>query len=390
MEFLGIRCDEMRGQRNVPYKARLCILKIFAEMGPCLSFKELYKQYKLGGKGYLRNVIRYLEDKGFIRRVVDASGEERFCLTAKGGVIAFLDPPCPDLFLAGADVALQVAYEAGVRVNWLLSAGRYWRSGVFRGFERDFWYARRVAELLFLDSGAQQFYRRFRGFSYPYTARQYLDFAELLGVDLIATLDLPLDILTPRGLSVSEGVRRTVELGVEVISEAERRGLLHKVVPVLQGYNSPSQWLECLDLYKQHGVTPQRFKLWGVGSLCMAKSSNLTYTVLLELKKALGDAGIHVFGINLKHLRKAFNLINSYDTSAWVYWAKIDGAVLVWSSRRRAFVHLQARTDHRYDTRTLLDINLRQVITMHEWLCKQLVDNHNANNNLYFTRAPSF
>ena len=283
------------------------------------------------------------------------------------------DLRCPLLFLAGADSALRVASESGVRVNWLLSAGRYWRGGGFRGYECDLFYAKGLGGLIFLDSGAQQFYRKFRGFSYPYTAGEYIRLAVGMGVDLVATLDLPLDLLVPRGMSVAEGIKRTVELGVGVVAEAENLGMLHKVVPVLQGYDDPSQWLECLDLYKQHGITPSRFRTWGVGSLCMARSRRLVESVIREIRRALGEgAKIHVFGLSLNHLRRVYGLIDSYDTSAWVYWAKIDGAVLVWSPRKRAFIHLQVRDGKRYDTEELMEANLLQIIEMHKWLCEQL------------------
>jgi hypothetical protein len=277
---------------------------------------------------------------------------------------------CPALFLAGADAALRVALGLGVRpLNWLLSAGRYWGGVRFSG-GLDIIYARRLGGLLFLDSGAQQFYSRFDR-SYPYTPRQYLDFALSIGADLIATLDLPLDILAPRGLGVWEGVRGTVELGVEVVALAERAGVLSRVVPVLQGYSDPSQWLECLDLYRQHGVTPQRFKLWGVGSLCMARSSKLVEGVVRNVRRALGDGvRIHVFGISMDTLRRVYSMIDSYDTSAWVYWAKMDGAVLVWSSRRRAFIHLQPREGHRYGTEDLMEVNLKSILEMHSDLCR--------------------
>jgi hypothetical protein len=272
--------------------------------------------------------------------------------------------------LAGADAALRVAVESGVRpLNWLLSAGRYWGGGRFR-HSKDFEMARSLGGLIFLDSGAQQFYAKFKGDRYPYTPAQYLDFAiNVVGADLVATLDLPLDILAPRGMPVAEGIRKTVEYGVEVVALAERRGVLDRVVPVLQGFDDPSQWLESLDLYKEHGITPQRFKLWGVGSICMMRSPRMVEKVLSAVGKALGDVKMHVFGISMNALRRVFSLIDSYDTSTWVYWAKVDGAILVWSRRRRAFIHLQARDGKRYPTEDLMEVNLRQVLEMHGDLC---------------------
>jgi hypothetical protein len=280
-----------------------------------------------------------------------------------------MDPPCPEIYLAGADAALRVAVESGIRpLNWLLSAGRYWSGGKFKRSE-DFKMARSLGGSLFLDSGAQQFYAKFSD-RYPYTPAQYLDFAlNVVGADLIATLDLPLDILAPRGLPVAEGIRKTVEYGVEVAALAEKLGALDKVVPVLQGFDDPSQWLESLDLYRQHGITPRRFGLWGLGSICMMRSPRLVESIVSEVKRALGGAKIHVFGISMNSLRRVFRAVDSYDTSAWVYWAKKDGAALVWSRRRGAFIHLQARDGKRYSTEDLLEVNLRQILDMHRDLC---------------------
>jgi len=116
----------------------------------------------------------------------------------------------------------------------------------------------------------------------------------------------------------------------------------------------------------------------------MVRSARLTEAVLAEVRRALGSgASIHVFGIDLGHMRRVYGLVDSYDTSAWVYWAKADGAVLVWSPRRGAFVHLQARDGKRYDTETLLDLNLRQVLAMHEWLCRQATAPREGGGTLY-------
>jgi hypothetical protein len=377
-QLLDVKCDE-RSLRK-PMSARLCILRVFALRGPCLSFRELFNEYKRGGKGYFRRVLSFLVERGFVKEV----GGGMYCLTVKGLSIAQRDPPCPTLFLAGADNALKVALNLDFRpLNWLLSAGRYWRGGRFV-YSSDFRLARSLGGLLFLDSGAQQFYSKFRGSGYPYTARQYLDFALTVRADLIATLDLPLDILTSRGLSVEEGIRRTVELGVEVVALAESLGVQGKVVPVLQGYSDPSQWLESVDLYRQHGITPQKFKVWGVGSLCMARNSRLVEGVIRAVRRVLGgEARIHVFGISMNSLRKVYDIIDSYDTSAWVYWAKMDGAVLVWSSRKRAFIHLRSRDNHRYHTEDLMELNLKNILEMHRNLCQL---KHNAPTILTFTR----
>jgi len=282
---------------------------------------------------------------------------------------------CPVLFLAGSGTAIDAAVSSGIRpLNWLLSAGIYYRGGKFRESD-DFSKAKSLGGLLFMDSGAQQFYKDFKGFDYPYTEREYLEFALRVGVDYIATLDLPLDILHPRGLPISEGIRKTVEHGVELIALAEDLGIVDKVVPVLQGFDDPSQWLESLDLYKSHGITPQRFRYWGVGSICMMRSPPLVHKILSVVRKALPDARIHVFGISMNSLKRVFHIINSYDTSVWIYHAKMDGRVYVWDPADRAFMRLKVAYWHAYGSTKLMRANLMQILTMHEDLCTKLTGN---------------
>ncbi len=279
---------------------------------------------------------------------------------------------CPVLFLAGSGTAIDAAIGSGVRpLNWLLSAGTYYRGGKFRESD-DFSKAKSLGGLLFMDSGAQQFYRDFKGFDYPYTEREYLEFALRVGVDYVATLDLPLDILHPRGLPISEGIKRTVEHGVELVALAEDLGVVDKVVPVLQGFDDPSQWLESLDLYKSHGVTPGRFRYWGVGSICMMRSPPMVHKVLSAIRRAMPDARLHVFGISMNSLKRVFHLINSYDTSVWVYHAKMDGRVYVWDPADKAFMRLKVGYWHAYGTEKLMRANLMQILTMHEDLCRGL------------------
>jgi len=286
---------------------------------------------------------------------------------------------CPRLFLAGADTALETAVASGIRpLNWLLSAGRYYEGGRFI-MSDDFKLARSLGGLLFLDSGAQQFYMDFNGFDYPYTEKDYLEFALKAGVDYIATLDLPLDILHPRGLPISEGIRRTVEHGVELIALAEDLGVVDKVVPVLQGFDDPTQWLESLDLYKSHGVTPGKFKYWGVGSICMMRSPPLVHKILSAIRQALPDARLHVFGISMNSLKMVFHIINSYDTSVWVYHAKVNGRVLIWDPVKKSFMRFKA--DKRYDTKRLMHANLLEILKMHQDLCENLINKRNNGND---------
>ena len=311
-----------------------------------------------------RRHLRLLEERGLARswgrpRRWSVTEEGRRLLAALAGAGQPARPPLK-VYLAGAPPATRVLAALGLRVPYLLGAGVYWRGGRFAPV-KDLSFASEV----FVDSGAQQFYRKFKGFEYPYTPRQHLEFALSVNADLVATLDLPLDILTPRGLPVEEGVRRTVELGVQGIEEAEKLGARNRVVPVLQGYDDPGQWLESLDLYREHGVRRSPSGVWGVGSLCMARGYRLPLQVLSELRKALPEGeSIHVFGPALNVVKKVYMLIDSFDTSAWVYWAKMDGAFFAWDPLRRRFVEAQPRAGMRYDTLSLMAMNARAVLDM--------------------------
>jgi len=172
------------------------------------------------------------------------------------------------LFLAGSGTTIDAAIGSGVRpLNWLLSAGTYYRDGKFRE-STDFNLAKELGGVTFLDSGAQQFYKTLtlREFDYPYTDREHLEFALRAGINYIATLDLPLDILHPRD----------------------------------------------------------------------------------------------------------FHIINSYDTSVWVYHAKMDGRVYIWSGRRSAFMRFKVAYPRQYGTVYLMEANLKRMLIMHEDLCTRL------------------
>lgn len=338
-------------------RLRLEILKLLGE-GPS-TFSELARRLSRRPERWAwgRRHLRSLEEAGLVARE-----DSRWRLTEAGRRLLSLlaDPPRPPkLYFAGAASAVEalraLTHWIGAKVPYLLSAGICWMGRRFSlGIDLSF------ASEVFVDSGAQQFLTKFKATSYPYSAREYVKFASQF--DLVATLDLPLDILASRGLSVKDGIAETVRLGVEVIEEAERLGVEVKVVPVLQGYDDPSQWLECLDLYRDHGVRRSPSGMWGVGSLCMAKGYRLAKSVLEALRGELCGERLHVFGLSLTALKKVYRLIDSFDTAAWVYWAKVDGARLDWDPVKGRFIHLQARDGKRYDTLTLMVLNAKALL----------------------------
>jgi len=103
----------------------------------------------------------------------------------------------------------------------------------------------------------------------------------------------------------------------------------------------------------------------------------MVHEILSAIRRAMPDVKLHVFGISMNSLRRVFHMINSYDTSVWVYHAKMDGDVYIWSHRRGAFMRFKVGYVHAYGTADLMEANLRQVLTMHEDLCNKLIINNN-------------
>lgn len=368
---------------NMKIKAWIEVLRlIYIEIksnGYTYFSRILERREYTGYKGSLKRIIVRLEKAGFIKCLRE-NKDIRIVPTQLFYKLVE-DPPQYissnglKIFLAGHDTAIKAGYyyyrNTNTRLNWLVSAGEYWTGKKFR-VGKDLILLKKFANEIFIDSGAQQFRGKFRRMEYPYDASEYINFALKVNAQWISTLDIPLDILATRGISVNHALEKTVELGVNVIDFAERRGILDRLVPVLQGYDNANQWLECLDMYKEHGITPQKFHYWGIGSLCITRNIKLIRNVVKTLRNVLGnDVKLHVFGINLKVLRKIFPYINSYDTSTWVYWAKIDGAVLIWDSNKKRFVHLKSRRNYQYKTLDLMYLNLAYgILKMHnDLLC---------------------
>jgi len=384
-------------------------LKILAELA---KFNELTidEVYRLLGKEkkryqYLMNHLKLLQELGILR-IID---NYKVQLTAKGRKytqkVAALFKNCTDsttnnnsleVYLAGhykawASLKLllefirdfnhlipQVLYKYINGFPLLASIGVYWRDK----FKIPHNLIKRESiSKLFVDSGAQQFFSKFKSAYYPYTPCEYIRTSlSILNADLIATLDLPLDILVSRGIiSISHGIRKTVEYGVDCIEVFEKEVMESTkkpiVVPVLQGFDDPSQWLECYDIYKEQGIDKNKFKIWGVGSLCITRSYKFASKVLHEIRHHIGhDVKLHVFGLGLHIVRKVYNIINSYDTSSWVYWAKMDGAYFAFfpkrteNSWRLRFMQWTTRTSHKYDTVEIMALNALNVLLHNEVL----------------------
>jgi hypothetical protein len=103
------------------------------------------------------------------------------------------------------------------------------------------------------------------------------------------------------GLSVAEHQRRTVESYLELTSVAP--GV--RWLPVLQGYKA-HEYLACLRLYEDQGVSLRKAPLVGLGSVCRRQATGEVER-LIKLLCALGVK------------------VHSFDSMAWSYLARRSG-----------------------------------------------------------------
>jgi len=325
------------------------------------SFAEIAKFFQKNPTAWSwgRKHLEKLEKTGLVKKV--GKKQFRWYITSEGrNFLSSLKDPCLlKVYLAGSSTATKVLRSLGFKIPYLMGAGIYWNGKRF-----TIHHPLNFASEIFIDSGAQQFYKKFQGLEYPYSVKEYVNFAISVNADLIATLDLPLDILTPRGLPVKEGIEKTVEYGVAVIDEAQKLGIKNRIVPVLQGFDDPTQWILCLDLYKSYGVKKSPSGIWGIGSLCMMKGYKLPKIIVWKMREEIKNEKLHVFGLSLTALKHVYHLIDSFDTSVWIYWAKMDGAFFCWDPYHRRFVQGQVREGKRYDTLALMRMNVRAIFDM--------------------------
>jgi len=195
----------------------------------------------------------------------------------------------------------------------LVSAGSFWTGSKLR-LPRFLLKRPEKVRDIFVDSGAQQFSHKF--LQYPYSTKYYASFAEDIHADFIASLDVPLDIFEARKerYDYRKMLEITVQNAIELY-ELWRKSDMHAIpVLVIQGYR-PHQFLECLDMYKEQGLT--KHGRWAIGSLCMQRSIDTIYRVCYYIRHRLKGKWIHVFGPSVRSWLRISHLVDSVDTSMW-------------------------------------------------------------------------
>ena len=124
-------------------------------------------------------------------------------------------------------------------------------------------------------------------------------------------------MLQKTGLTVDEHIQQTVHNFIHLRSLTSDNNI--HVIPVLQGYTI-QEYIQCYELYQQHGINLSEEKTVGLGSVCRRQSTD----EIFEIVKLFHSKGLklHGFGVKTNGLKKYSNLLQSADSMAWSFGAR--------------------------------------------------------------------
>lgn len=118
------------------------------------------------------------------------------------------------------------------------------------------------------------------------------------------------------GLTTAEHQRRTLANFLEL-----RELLGPLVIPVLQGWDGPDEYLRHVEAYLAAGVDLEAEPIVGVGSICRRRQDERITAVL----RALQPLRLHAFGVRSRALRHNAAWLASADSLAWSSRARYKG-----------------------------------------------------------------
>jgi hypothetical protein len=190
------------------------------------------------------------------------------------------------------------------------------------------------ADPLFVDSGGYQIMAHFDG-EYPFSIREYLDWADSIGADYVAGRDwicTPAEDLGDGGNedsrealpTIPERINQTIEAQAEQAVLVDKGDWDFEFVPVLQGY-SVDDYRYCARRLRDAGVARQ---FMGVGSTCSRDTTDKTRQIVEACHEELPGAQFHLFGATKSTFadRQLWGLFTSGDTNSW-RWRKPDGSL---------------------------------------------------------------
>lgn len=152
-------------------------------------------------------------------------------------------------------------------------------------------------------------------------ATDVLRFHEEVGnLDWVAPMDWMCEphMLAKTGLTVAEHQRRTVDNYSRL-----RFGFDQPlVIPVLQGWTA-DDYLRCWELYHQAGVELEWLDTVGVGTVCRRQNTAEAGRIIRVLDQLTLSPVLHGFGVKLTGLESFGDALQSADSMAWSYAARM-------------------------------------------------------------------
>lgn len=185
---------------------------------------------------------------------------------------------------------------------------------------------------LFIDSGG---FQAAKWQKYPYSAEEYMNWAESVGADYVAGMDFACEPEISE-MSVKDRLKKTIGNQVRQMDVYEANDYNFKLVPVIQGSTLVSQYLESIDKLNDRGLITDYV---GVGSLCLRKSVKEIYEVVKAISEEI-DSRLHLFGAKVSILKKRefWGKFYSSDTAAWKFLpsnARPEGGMYVRNKREK-------------------------------------------------------
>jgi len=156
----------------------------------------------------------------------------------------------------------------------------------------------------------------------------------LRGVPIFLTIPDYCDDYRPYGLWLDDydNIFRTLD---SIMYALDKEPYRYYLIPI-QGYNElPDSIEKSLEYLEAYGVL-KTHKYYAVANLCVSRRVKTIVETLRIARAWLKNKHIHAFGISLRALRRAKNLINSFDSMAWTRPVNIRLLKANWSAKNKA------------------------------------------------------
>lgn len=190
---------------------------------------------------------------------------------------------------------------------------------------------------LMVDSGGFQAATKWENCEYPYTSQELFEWAEQIGADIVAGMDVAcetrailqeLDSCQINPGPVEDRVAKSLEYQIEqdrIYREGRADGRWSfEFMPVVQGYTLEQYRWFARQLRRYEIWTPEANPLVGIGSVCKRDDVTRIREVAQTVHAELPCGRFHLFGATIRAWRdrQLWGLFESSDTAAWKFMAK--------------------------------------------------------------------